>query len=214
LNRSKQPPLALASGVVSALGAGLCWGLVFVAPVMLPDAHPVALSLGRYLAFGLIALALAWPARAALKALSRSDWHEALRLALVGNLIYYAFLASALQVADVPLPTPIIGTLPVVIAVTANLSLREIAWARLWPALLAIGTGVALVHASEARAGLDREPVLGVLLALGALVCWTWYPIRNARWLKAHPRPPGPRLRAWPLCRSLQSGAPWQAASG
>ena len=188
MNRSKQPPLALASGVVSALGAGLCWGLVFVAPVMLPDAHPVALSLGRYLAFGLIALALAWPARAALKALSRSDWHEALRLALVGNLIYYAFLASALQVADVPLPTLIIGTLPVVIAVTANLSLREIAWARLWPALLAIGAGVALVHASEARAGLDREPVLGVLLALGALVCWTWYPIRNARWLKAHPQ--------------------------
>lgn len=178
----------MASGVGSALGAGLCWGLVFVAPVMLPDAHPVALSLGRYLAFGLIALALAWPARAALRALSRADWHEALRLALVGNLIYYGFLASALQVADVPLPTLIIGTLPVVIAVTANLSLREIAWSRLWPALLAIGSGVGLVHASEVRAGLDREPVLGVLLALGAVVCWTWYPIRNARWLQAHPQ--------------------------
>ena len=172
----------------SALGAGLCWGLVFVAPVMLPDAHPVALSLGRYLAFGLIALALAWPARVALRALSHSDWQEAFRLALVGNLIYYGFLASALQVADVPLPTLIIGTLPVVIAITANLSLREIAWARLWPALLAIGAGVGLVHASEVRAGLDREPVLGVLLALGALVCWTWYPIRNARWLQAHPQ--------------------------
>lgn len=188
MKRSSQSTLALASGVGSALGAGLCWGLVFVAPVMLPDAHPVALSLGRYLAFGLIALALAWPARLALRALSRADWHEALKLALVGNLVYYGFLASALQVADVPLPTLIIGTLPVIIAVTANLSLREIAWARLWPALLAIGAGVALVHASEVRAGLGREPLLGVLLALGAVVCWTWYPIRNARWLQAHPQ--------------------------
>ncbi len=25
------------------------------------------------------------------------------------------------------------------------------------------------------------------LLALGAVVCWTWYPIRNARWLQQHP---------------------------
>jgi len=188
LNHTRPQALALASGVGSALGAGLCWGLVFVAPVMLPDAHPVALSLGRYLAFGLIALALAWPARSALRALSRADWLEALKLALVGNLVYYGFLASALQVADVPLPTLIIGSLPVVIAITANLSLREIAWARLWPALLAIGGGVGLVHASEVRAGLGREPVLGVLLALGALVCWTWYPIRNARWLQAHPQ--------------------------
>jgi drug/metabolite transporter (DMT)-like permease len=177
-----------AAGVASALGAGLCWGLVFVAPVMLPDAHPVALSLGRYLAFGLIALALAWPARVALAALSRADWHEALRLALVGNLVYYAFLASAIQAADVPLPTLIIGTLPVVIAVTANLKQRELAWKRLWPALMAIAGGIVLVHASEASAGLSRAPVLGAVLALAAVVCWTWYPIRNARWLQTHPQ--------------------------
>lgn len=170
------------------MGAGLCWGLVFVAPVMLPDAHPVALSLGRYLAFGLIALALAWPARKALGALRRSDWHEALRLALVGNLVYYAFLASAIQAADVPLPTLIIGTLPVVIAVTANLARREIAWPRLWPALVAIGGGILLVHASEASEGRSDSPLLGAGLALAAVVCWTWYPIRNARWLQAHPQ--------------------------
>jgi drug/metabolite transporter (DMT)-like permease len=155
---------------------------------MLPDAHPVALSLGRYLAFGCIALALAWPARSALRALSRADWHEALRLALVGNLIYYGFLASAIQTAGVPLPTLIIGTLPVVIAITANLTQRDIAWPRLWPALVAMGGGILLVHVSETAVGLSRSPLLGTLLALAAVVCWTWYPIRNARWLQAHPQ--------------------------
>lgn len=177
-----------AAGVASALGAGLCWGLVFVAPVMLPDAHPVALSLGRYLAFGLIALVLAWPARKALRALQRADWHEALRLSLIGNLLYYALLAGAIQLAGVPLPTLLIGTLPVVIAITANLQQRDIAWARLWPSLLAIGAGIALVHRSEAGTGLSQAPVAGGLLALGAVVCWTWYPIRNARWLQTHPQ--------------------------
>lgn len=188
-----------AAGVASALGAGLCWGLVFVAPVMLPDAHPVALSLGRYLAFGLIALLLAWPARKALRALQHADWHEALRLALIGNLLYYALLAGAIQLAGVPLPTLLIGTLPVVIAITANLQQREIAWAKLWPSLLAIGAGIALVHRSEAGAGLSQAPVAGGLLALGAVICWTWYPIRNARWLKAH---------------SQHSAATWATAQG
>ena len=159
-----------------------------MAPVVLPDAHPVALSLGRYLAFGLIALALAWPARVALRTLGREDWREAFKLALIGNLLYYAFLAGAIQTANVPLPTLIIGTLPVVIAITANLQLREIAWARMWPSLAAIGAGIALVHRSEVSAGLSASPALGAGLALVAVICWTWYPIRNARWLKANPQ--------------------------
>ena len=25
------------------------------------------------------------------------------------------------------------------------------------------------------------------MLALGAVACWTWYPLRNADWLRAHP---------------------------
>ena len=39
----------------------------------------------------------------------------------MGNVVYYLFLASAIQRAGGPLPTMIIGTLPVVIAITANL---------------------------------------------------------------------------------------------
>ncbi len=42
-------------GLLFALGAGLMWGLVFVAPVMLPGYAPALLTVGRYLAFGLIA---------------------------------------------------------------------------------------------------------------------------------------------------------------
>ena len=46
-------------GVLYALAAGLMWGLVFVAPLLLPEYPPALLSVGRYLAFGLIALPLA-----------------------------------------------------------------------------------------------------------------------------------------------------------
>ncbi|RPH45965.1 MAG: DMT family transporter [Burkholderiales bacterium] len=176
-----------------ALGAGLAWGLVFVAPVMLPGYPAAVLSVGRYAAFGLIALALAWSAREPLGRLTRADWAEAARLSLVGNLLYYACLAAAIQTAGVPLPTMLIGTLPLVIAVVSNLTDRALPWTRLAPSLAVIAAGIALVnHAEYERlrtASSDAGPrlLMGTVLALGAVVCWTWYPIRNARWMRANP---------------------------
>lgn len=116
------------SGIVFALTAGLMWGLIFVGPLMVPE-YPAALqSAGRYVAFGLIALPLAWADRKRLRRLSRADWIEALKLSAVGNLLYYFFLASAIQRTGAPVSTMIIGTLPVVIAVTATAA-TDFAWA-------------------------------------------------------------------------------------
>ena len=123
----------------------------------------------------------------------------AFKLALVGNLLYYAALATAIQLADAPLPTMLIGTLPVVIAICANRapglagqSGAALAWKRLLPSLVVIGIGLLLVNASELSAlGGQRTPasyVLGCVIALGAVAAWTWYPIMNARHIKAHPQ--------------------------
>jgi drug/metabolite transporter (DMT)-like permease len=189
-------------GVLFALAAGLMWGLVFIAPLLLPE-YPAALqSFGRYLAFGLIALPLAWLDRKRLATLTRADWIEAGKLAMVGNIVYYLFLASSIQRAGAPLPTMIIGTLPVVIAVSSNLRDHQrdgkLPWLRLLPSLALIGCGFGLVNHVEIghlRADADADVgryALGALLAVGAVVCWTWYPLRNADWLRAHAdRPPG-----------------------
>ncbi|WP_313380432.1 DMT family transporter [Achromobacter insolitus] len=185
------------AGTLYALAAGLMWGLVFVGPLLLPE-YPAALqSVARYLAFGLIALPLAWMDRRALRRLGLADWVEALKLAAIGNLLYYLCLASAIQRAGGPLPTMIIGTLPVVIAISANLrnARRDgrLPWKRLAPALALIALGIACVNQvelqalrQEADADMSRYTV-GALLALGAVACWTWYPLRNADWLRAHP---------------------------
>ena len=199
------PTPQLLTGTLFALAAGLMWGLVFVSPLLLPE-YPAALqSFGRYLAFGLIALPLAWLDRARLAQLTRGDWAQALKLAAVGNVVYYLFLASAIQRAGGPLPTMIIGTLPVVIAVSSNLRRSphiaqrdgQLPWAQLLPSLLLIGLGISLVnhvelaHLQGAGHGDVSRYATGAVLALGAVACWTWYPIRNADWLRAHPdRPP------------------------
>ena len=197
-------------GLLFALAAGLMWGLVFVAPVMLPGYAPALLTVGRYLAFGLIALPLALLLdRRALRELAPGDWWEAAKLSLIGNFLYYLCLSAAIQRAGAPLPTMIIGTLPVVIAVCANHRNRvrdgHLPWAKLAPSLALIAAGLACVNRDElltlqAEAGDPRRYAEGALLAVAAVACWTWYPIRNADWLRAHAdRSP----RAWATAQGL-----------
>jgi drug/metabolite transporter (DMT)-like permease len=203
---------ALITGNLFALAAGLMWGLVFVAPTLLAEYPAALLSMGRYLAFGLIALPLAWWDRTALRGLTRADWLEALKLSAVGNLLYYLCLAAAIQRSGGPLPTMIIGTLPVVIAVTANLRRHtpgtrveaRLPWARLAPSLALLAAGIACVNHAELAQLSPGTPLstyaTGALLAVGAVVCWTWYPLRNGEWLRAHAdRSP----RAWATAQGL-----------
>jgi drug/metabolite transporter (DMT)-like permease len=183
-----------------ALAAGLMWGLVFVAPLMLPAYAPVLLTVGRYLAFGVVALPLALALdRRALRALRPADWWEAAKLSAVGNFLYYLCLSAAIQRSGAPLPGMIIGTLPVVIAVSANHRNRvrdgKLPWARLAPSLALIAAGLALVNQVEIEALRAASPgaeqlrryAEGAGLAVVAVACWTWYPIRNADWLRRQP---------------------------
>ncbi len=186
------------SGVLYALLAGLMWGLIFVGPLLVPEYPAMLQSMGRYLALGLIALPLAWLGRARLRQLSRNDWWTALGLTMMGNLIYYACLSSAIQRTGAPVSTMIIGTLPVVLPVFANLlySQRDgkLPWRRLFPALVCIAVGLICVNVAELRQGLpDFSPWRygsGIALALGSVACWAWYALRNARWLRENPHQP------------------------
>ncbi|MDR7345042.1 drug/metabolite transporter (DMT)-like permease [Pantoea alhagi] len=183
------------AGVLFALAAGLMWGLIFVSPLLVPEYPASMLSVGRYLAFGIIALGLAWYDRRRLKRLTRSDWAEAFRLTLIGNLIYYCCLAAAIQRTGAPVSTMLIGTLPVVMTITSNLLYGRqegrLAWSKLMPALLLIVIGLLCVNVAELRGAAQYiEPgryLSGIALAIVAVICWTWYPLRNARWLRANP---------------------------
>ncbi|PLY45924.1 EamA family transporter [Lelliottia sp. F153] len=187
------------SGVLYALLAGLMWGLIFVGPLIVPEYPAMLQSMGRYLALGLFALPLAWMGRARLRQLSRGDWVTALGLTMMGNLIYYVCLASAIQRTGAPVSTMIIGTLPVVIPVFANLlySHRDgkLAWSKMLPALVCIAIGLAFVNIAELHhARVDEfdgwRYGSGILLASISVVCWAWYALRNARWLRENPDKP------------------------
>ncbi len=178
------------TGIAAGLAAGALWGLVFVVPRMTPGLSSVDLTAGRFLSYGgMAALVMvltwrkhSWPtARQAVTALGMS---------LLGATGYYLLLAQAVVFAGSEVPTLIIGTIPIWIMLLGKP--EDLKWSGLLPGLLLTLCGLALMmqsslgQAAQAPSG-DGQFWLGVLLALGAMLCWTAFALVNAAWLKRHP---------------------------
>ena len=182
---------ATAIGGGFAIATCALWALSFVSPVILSAVSPYSVTLGRYAVFGVISLVLLLAAVGNVRALHAKDWMKAAWLALLGHLAYYLFLATAIQLSDVPGPSVVIGLLPLTVPIVANLRERELPWQALSLPLLGIGGGLALINIDQYRAIGAAEGhlryALGIASAVMALACWTWYGIANAAWLKAQP---------------------------
>src|SRR5689334_16711330 len=105
------------AGIASAMLAGALWGLVFLAPTLTSDFSAFEASAGRYLAYGAMAGALIVPRWASLRTkLKPADWRSLVWLSLAGNIVYYVFLAAAVQLSGPAPAALIVGLLPVAIS--------------------------------------------------------------------------------------------------
>jgi drug/metabolite transporter (DMT)-like permease len=189
-------PSRRTAGLLAGTGAGLVWGLAFLVPVLLPGWSAVAVTAGRYLAYGMLSLALlACQGRAAWR-LARQHWRAALAFAVAGNAGYYLLLVIGIQKIGAPVTDTIIGSIPVVVAVVSNWRTPALPWRRLaLPVALSLA-GLALVNAAEftathpAVAAPLGTRVLGLAAAAGAVALWTWYGLANAAFLAARPAIP------------------------
>jgi drug/metabolite transporter (DMT)-like permease len=180
-------------GVLCGLLAGAMWGIVFVAPAYLAAFTPLQLAVGRYLAYGAIALVLLGPRlRALLARLSRTDLYALARHALAGNLVYYVLLAYGVQHAGVAPTSLIVGMVPLVVTLLGRHDHGAVPLRRMLAPLLVVGAGIACINIDTfMHAPVDASGIAiagGVLCATGALLCWSWYALDNARYLKNNPR--------------------------
>lgn len=182
-------------GILCGLLAGALWGMVFLVPQLLPTFSPWELAFGRYLAYGLIALALMLPRlRSLYRQLTTTDCYALLRHALSGNILYYTMLAFAVKLAGVGPTSLIIGLLPISVTVLGRQTQQThqtLPFKQLLLPLTLVAAGIICINLdlfSHVTPGTNSShKALGVLFAIGALACWTWYAIDNARYLKRHP---------------------------
>ncbi|MGE8393316.1 DMT family transporter [Pseudomonas sp. BIGb0427] len=173
-------------GVAYAGVAGAMWGLVLMVPQLLPEFSPVLLSCARFVLFGLVTLVLAIPMRKALGRLTLGDLWMIGRLALIGNLLYFICLVAAIQRLGVAPASLIVGVLPLTITLYGRHDSGGVALRQLLLPLGLILAGMLCINLQTfaLEPGAVADKLAGVLYALGALVCWTWYAVHNSRYLK------------------------------
>jgi drug/metabolite transporter (DMT)-like permease len=180
-------------GTACGVGAGAMWGLVFLAPKVAPDASPLLMSAGRYLAYGLIAgllLAPRWRRVTAL--LDAKAWRALAWLSLAGNIVYYLFLVVSVHFAGVAASALIVGMVPVVVAVWGLRDPDAPPLRKVGPPILLAALAVGLIGwESLSHQAQAREPVqvlIGLGCGLAALLCWSAYAVGNSRWMGRLPR--------------------------
>ena len=177
-------------GVFYGSLAGAAWGLVFLAPALLPDFSPLLLSCGRFIMYGVIALLIGLPlSRGLLRKLSLADLLALTRLSLTGNIVYFVLLSAAVQRVGIAPTSLVIGVLPLTITLLGRNEADAPALRRMvWP-LLAVLAGIACINLEALLGGGAQsqplgERALGMLYAVLALACWSWFATDNARCLK------------------------------
>jgi drug/metabolite transporter (DMT)-like permease len=179
-------------GVLYGVLAGALWGTVFVVPHQLAEFSPLLLSAGRYTMYGLVSLAALLPMlRRVWPRLTRADLVALVKLALMGNLLYYLFLASAIHLVGIAPASLIVGVLPVTVTLLGHRDHGAVPLSKLvWP-LAMIATGIVCINVdvfTAAGSAGDHASTLtkiaGIGCAVGALICWTWFAVENARYLQ------------------------------
>ncbi|NYT41832.1 DMT family transporter [Sphingomonas sp. R-74633] len=199
---------SIALGVFCGAAAGALWGLVFLAPELARAFGPLELTIGRYLAYGLLSAALLAPRwRSVVAHLAASEWRALIWLSLAGNTVYYLLLASAVQLGGAAMTALVIGFLPVVVTIAGSRAQGAVPLIRLAPSLL-LCAGGALCIGGQALFLPSTRPVAiqlaGLLCALGALASWGSFAIGNNHMLG---RVRGVSAHDWSLLLGIVTGA-------
>ncbi|MFS2008191.1 DMT family transporter [Duganella sp. CT11-25] len=180
-------------GVLCGLLAGAMWGMVFIVPAFLTAFTPLEMACGRYICYGLIAAGLMLPRLPALlRRLDRDDVIAMIKHALSGNIVYYMLLALGVQLAGVSATSLIIGVLPITVTLMGHKDHGSVPLRQLTLPLLLVAAGIVCINIDvfthDAGNGMPlAQKLIGVACAAGALACWTWYSVDNARYLKRNP---------------------------
>lgn len=180
-----------ALGFMCGIAAGALWGLALLAPALIRPFSPLQLACVRFTFYGILAGLLILPHwKKTLASIGRQEWLGLLVLSLLGNIIYYTLFGTGVQLAGSAMPTLIVGFLPVTVTIIGSLEHGAVPLRKLTPSILLSIGGMsciawhAYILAKNAPHHSDAlKLVVGLLCAVGALLSWSAYAIKNARWL-------------------------------
>lgn len=185
----------MVTGVLFGIAACLIWGSVYVAPLVLGAFDPLFVTAARYAVFGLFSVVLLAARPALWTRFSRHDLLIAFELGVIGNLVYYGLLSEAVVRTGAAVAGAFSALIPVTCTITSNLLQKNrLPWRSLALPLSLILAGLLLVNSAEFLRlsetnffEADADFAFGAACAALSVAVWTWFPLRNAAWLRRTP---------------------------
>ncbi|MEX8191231.1 DMT family transporter [Comamonas guangdongensis] len=178
---------SLLSGFGFALAACALWGAIFLVPALLPEFSPLQVTFGRFVLYGLVALCIFLPqAGRLLPRLQKADIRHLVWLAFTGNVVYFALVATSVQWIGMAMTSLIVGLVPIMMPLLGRKTSGAIPVQRMLAPMALILAGIVLINAHALTGGAADKParhLLGVLLAVLAMLSWSRYALDNTRYL-------------------------------
>ncbi len=185
-------------GVLLGVATGALWGLIYIAPLMVPEYNAVLVALSRFMAFGVISLPFLYVFRREIDGFTWADIRQTFRLSLFGNVLFYCLLTICIRLAGAPLAGMFMAVIPVLVAIVSNVRNRgtaaEVPWSKIIPPLVVIFAGLLIANITEFQKAAAQSAEggemywIGVAFGIAAIVSWTWFSIANAEWLLKFPK--------------------------
>jgi drug/metabolite transporter (DMT)-like permease len=149
---------------------------------------PVEIAFGRYFIYGAISflvflkIYLQGGARYPL-----NIWLKAIGYSLSCTVGYYIFVIFSMRYSNPAICTIILGVAPITIAFYGNWKLKECSFRCLiFPSVLVL-IGLVSINAPHIiESSSPSTYLLGLVLAMAALLAWTWYVVANSDFLKTY----------------------------
>ena len=178
-------------GLFFGLSAGFLWSFTFLVPKVLSHFSSTEILLARYFVFCLISLCLyPLPKLVTFFKKNPSLLKEAIITTIVGFSGFYFILVESIRLIGVPLPSFILGLVPVTMILFSGKLQENIKSYRL--TLICVFLGMLFLAGKDlSEMNLQSKSIYHVLLGLGlaftALASWTHFALRNVNFLGNHP---------------------------
>jgi drug/metabolite transporter (DMT)-like permease len=179
-------------GILCGLATCALWGLSFVAPRVVAPYTAIDVTVARYGLFAVVSLILMINPRFRPMGLRRSLVLTGIALGSIGYVGYFMSISYAVRYAGTAIPPLVIGTMPVLLAIIANLKDRSIDWRTLALPLILIAAGIGWVNVSifaTTSASDQPEILLGIVAALIGLALWVAYGMMSAAVMQSRDAP-------------------------
>ncbi|MFD9500171.1 DMT family transporter [Streptomyces sp. NPDC060035] len=186
--------------MIAALTAALLWAFAFVAPAAVKPASELLLVTGRYSLFGLCGLYALYRGRSQLRLMPVRRILFGLYIGFVGYFVFYICVSYSATMDSGFITAVVVGSSPITIAVAGNFAEKRMSWSELIAPVILILVGLTLLSVSDFIQGKDsgvaNDSIFAILLAIIAMLTWSYFVVRNAQSQRTWETKPDPMIWA------------------